>query len=57
MLNYTFNIFKEIEVKLDTEHWYDHAPKSVETSQTVRLPYYGTIKCELTELFLTINRN
>jgi len=27
-----FNICKEIGVKLDNEHWYDHLPKSVETS-------------------------
>ena len=24
-----FNIRKEIEVKLDNKHWYDHVPKSV----------------------------
>jgi hypothetical protein len=27
-----FNICKEIGVKLDNKHWYDHVPKSVETS-------------------------
>jgi hypothetical protein len=27
-----FNLYKEIGVKLDSEHWYDHVPKSVETS-------------------------
>ena len=27
-----FNICKEIGIKLDNKHWYDHAPKSVETS-------------------------
>ena len=27
-----FNICKEIGVKSDNEHWYDHVPKSVETS-------------------------
>jgi len=29
-----FNICKEIEVrvKIDKKHWYDHVPKSVETS-------------------------
>jgi hypothetical protein len=27
-----FNICKEIRVKLDNEHWYDHVPKSVKTS-------------------------
>jgi hypothetical protein len=49
-------IIKEIGVKLDNEHWYDHVTKSVETSQNPRLPYYGTIKSAPTELFLTINR-
>jgi hypothetical protein len=28
-----FNICKEIGVKLDTKHWYEHVPKSVETSR------------------------
>ena len=45
-----------IWVKLDNKHQYDHVPKSGETSQKIRLPYYGTNKCEPTELFLTINR-
>ena len=27
-----FNICKEIGVKLDNKHWYDHVTKSVETS-------------------------
>ena len=27
-----FNICKEIGVELDNKHWYDHVPKSVETS-------------------------
>jgi len=27
-----FHICKEIGVKLDNKHWYDHVPKSVETS-------------------------
>ena len=27
-----FNIWKEIGVKLNNEHWYEHAPKLVETS-------------------------
>ena len=27
-----FNIYKEMGVKLDSELWYDHVPKSVETS-------------------------
>jgi len=28
-----FNIRKETGVQLDTKHWYEHVPKSVETSQ------------------------
>jgi hypothetical protein len=28
-----YNICKELEVKLDSELWYEHVPKSVETSQ------------------------
>jgi hypothetical protein len=28
-----FNIHKEIGVKLDKTHWYEHVPNSVETSQ------------------------
>ena len=28
-----FNIFKEKGVKLNKKHWYEHVPKSVETSQ------------------------
>jgi len=28
-----FNICKETGVQLDNKHWYDHVPKSVETSQ------------------------
>ena len=40
-------IIKEIGAKLDNEHWYDHAPKSVEKKvMKIRLSYYGTNKCE-----------
>jgi len=28
-----FNIYKETGVQLDKKHWYEHVPKSVETSQ------------------------
>jgi hypothetical protein len=45
-----------IEVKLDTKQWYDYVPKSDDQAMKVRLPYYGTNKCEPTELFLSINR-
>jgi hypothetical protein len=32
-----FNICKELGVKLDSELWYEHVPKSVETSQVGRV--------------------
>ena len=32
-----FNICKEREVQLDNKHWYDHAPKSAETSHEVKV--------------------
>jgi hypothetical protein len=28
-----FSIYKETGVKLDKKHWYEHVPKSIETSQ------------------------
>jgi hypothetical protein len=28
-----FNICKETAVQLDTKHWYEHVPKSVETTR------------------------
>jgi hypothetical protein len=36
-----FNICKELGVKLDSERWYEHVPKSVETSQVGKV----TILC------------
>ena len=53
-----FNICKEIGVKLDSEQWYDHVQYQNQSKQVmkVRLPYCGANKCELTELFPTINR-
>jgi hypothetical protein len=51
-----FDICKEIGVKLDNEHGmtlYQNQSKQV---MKVKLPYYGTNKCEPKELFLTINR-
>ena len=30
-----FNICKKAMLKLDIEHWYEHVPKSVETSREV----------------------
>ena len=48
-----FNICKEMGVKLDNNHRCDLVPKQV---MNVRSPYYGTNRCEATQLFLTINR-
>lgn len=44
-----FNICKEVRVRLDSEHWNEHAPKSVEPS------HEGTNRCKPTEPFLTLN--
>jgi len=32
-----FNIFIEIGIKLDNEHWYDYVPKSVKTNCAVKV--------------------
>jgi hypothetical protein len=37
-----FNICKEITVKLDKEHWYDHVPKLVETSHKLKVTIVWT---------------
>jgi len=37
-----FNICKEIGVKLDNKHWFDHLRKSVEQVMKIKLPYYVT---------------
>ena len=31
-----FNICKETGIQLDKKHWYEHVPKSVETTKGVR---------------------
>ena len=31
--NYPFTMYKETGVQYDKKHWYEHVPKSVETSQ------------------------
>ena len=36
-----YSIFKEMGVQLDTKHWYEHAPNSVETTQGGKM----TIPC------------
>jgi len=50
-----FNICKEKGVKLENGHWYAPVLKSVETSHEGRVTKLWNHKCELTELFLTIN--
>jgi len=35
-LHVHFNICKDIGVKLDNEHWYDHVPKSAKTNHEVK---------------------
>ena len=50
-----FNICKEKGVTLDSEHWYTHVPKSVETSHEHKVTKLWTNKCQSTELFLTVN--
>ena len=51
-----YNTCKEMGVQLDTKHWYEHVPKSVETTQGEMSPYCGINQYERTELFLTINQ-
>jgi hypothetical protein len=48
-----FNICKETGAKLDNEHWYDHVPKSIETSHKGKVTILWN-KCEPTALFLII---
>ena len=51
-----FNMCKEMGVKLDSEQWYDHVPKSVETSHEGKVTVLWNQQVEPTELLLTINR-
>jgi hypothetical protein len=51
-----FNMCKEIGVKLENKHWYDHVPKSVETSHEGKMTTLRNQQVRTTELFLTINR-
>ena len=36
-----FNICKETGIQLDKKHWYEHVPKSVETSQGGKVTIWG----------------
>ena len=38
-----FNICKETGVQLDRKHWYEHVPKSVETSQGDKVTIQGLV--------------
>jgi len=43
-------------VQLYKKQWYEHVPKSVETSQEGKVPYCGINKYKLTELSPTTNQ-
>jgi len=60
-----FDICKDIVVKLDSKHLYDHVPKSIETSHEGKVTTLWNQPVQTdrtipnnkpTELFLTINR-
>ena len=51
-----FNVCREIGVKLDNIHWYDHVPKTFETSHEGEVTISWNQQCEPTEVLLTINR-
>jgi len=58
-----FNVCKEIGVQLQTEHWYNNVPKSVETSQEgkVTILWYQQVQTDSTipnnKLDITIHDN
>jgi hypothetical protein len=43
-----FNICKETGVQFDKKHWYEHVPKSVETSRGGKVTILGINKYKLT---------
>jgi hypothetical protein len=45
-----FNICKELGIKLDSELWYDHVPKSIDTSQVgkVTILWYQQVQTDRT---------
>jgi hypothetical protein len=47
---------KKTEVILDSEHWYGHVPKLVETSYEDKVKILWNQKCKPTEQSVTINR-
>jgi hypothetical protein len=51
-----FNICKEIEVKLDKKHWYEHVPKSVQTRQEGKVTTLRNQQCKPTEPSPTMKR-
>jgi hypothetical protein len=50
-----FDICKEIGVKWTVNTGMNIYQNHSKQAMQAKLPYYGTNKCELTELFLTIN--
>jgi hypothetical protein len=57
VLNCTVTYARKTGIQLDNEHWYDHVLYQNQSQQVmkVRLPYYGTNKCEPTDMFLPKN--
>jgi hypothetical protein len=51
-----FNMSKEKWGKSDNKQWYDHVPKSVETSHEGKVTVIWNQQCVPTELLLTINQ-
>ena len=51
-----FNIRKETGVQLDKKHWYEHVPKSVETSQGGKVTILWNQQVQLIEPSPTTNQ-
>ena len=48
-----FNICKEIGVKLNNEHWYDHVPKSMETNYEGKVAILWNQKVQTDRTFVS----
>ena len=46
VINFHFNIYKEMRVKCDKEQWYDHVPKSFETSREGKVTIFCNQKLQ-----------
>jgi hypothetical protein len=51
-----FNIYKETRVQLDKKHWYEHVPKSVETSQGGKVTVLWNQQVQTDRTIPTINQ-